>query len=54
MTWPKKYHLLLDEGLGNGYPSMTQIDNHYIGIVYKGSQAHLIFEKIAIDELLKH
>ena len=54
MTWPKKYHLLLDEGLGNGYPSMTQIDNHYIGIVYEGSQAHLIFEKIAIDELLKH
>ena len=52
-TWPEKYHLLLDEGLGNGYPSLTQIDNDYIGIVYEGSQAHLTFEKIAIGELLK-
>ena len=53
MTWPKKYHRLLDEGLGNGYPSMTQIDNHYIGIVYEGSQANLVYEKITISELLK-
>jgi sialidase-1 len=51
-TWPEKCRLLLDEGRGNGYPSMTRIDN-YIGIVYEGSQAHLVFEKLSLDELLK-
>lgn len=53
-TWPKKYRLLLDEGRGNGYPSMTPIDNSHVGIVYEGSQAHLIFEKLSLNELLKH
>ena len=52
-TWPQKYRLLLDEGRGNGYPSMTRIDDRHIGIVYEGSQAHLVFEKISLDELLR-
>ncbi len=52
-TWPAEYHLLLDEGRGNGYPSMTQVDDEHLGIVYEGSQAHLVFEKISIDELLR-
>lgn len=51
-TWPEEYHLLLDEGRGNGYPSMTQVDENHLGIVYEGSQAHLVFEKISVDELL--
>ena len=51
-TWPREYRLLLDEGRGNGYPSMTRIDERHIGIVYEGSQAHLVFEKISLDELL--
>ena len=52
-TWPEKYRLLLDEGRGNGYPSMSRIDDRHIGIVYEGSQAHLVFEKISRDELLR-
>jgi sialidase-1 len=52
-TWPEKYHLLLDVGRGNGYPSMTRIDDSHVGIVYEGSQAHLVFEKLSLDELLK-
>lgn len=52
-TWPKSHHLLLDEGRGAGYPSLTQIDDQHIGIVYEGSQSHLVFEKISIDELWK-
>ena len=52
-TWPEKYHLLLDEGLGRGYPSITRIDDQHIGIVYEGSQSDLAFEKISLDELLK-
>ena len=53
MTWPESHHLLLDEGRGAGYPSLTQIDQEHVGIVYEGSQAHLVFEKFSLDELLK-
>lgn len=52
LTWPEEYRLLLDEGRGNGYPSMTQVDTEHLGIVYEGSQAHLVFEKISVEELL--
>ncbi len=53
LTWPEEYRILLDEGRGNGYPSMTQIDASHVGIVYEGSQAHLVFEKLSLNELLK-
>lgn len=52
-TWPSSHHLLLDEGLGAGYPSLTRVDAEHIGIVYEGSQSHLVFEKIPLAELLK-
>ena len=50
-TWPAEYHMLLDEGRGNGYPSITQIDQDHVGIVYEGSQANLVFEKIPLNEI---
>lgn len=53
-TWPSSHQLLLDEGPGAGYPSLTRIDADHVGIVYEGSQSHLVFEKIAIAELLQH
>ena len=53
LTWPEDYRILLDEGRGNGYPSMTRIDASHVGIVYEGSQAHLVFEKLSLNELLK-
>jgi sialidase-1 len=52
-TWPSENRLLLDEGQGAGYPSMVQLDEGHLGIVYEGSQAQLIYEKVSIDELLK-
>ncbi|MCI0534259.1 MAG: glycoside hydrolase, partial [Verrucomicrobiales bacterium] len=52
-TWPKSHHLLLDEGRGAGYPSLTRIDDQHVGIVYEGSGAHLVFEKLSLAELLK-
>ena len=52
-TWPQSHHLLLDEGRGAGYPSLTRIDDRHVGIVYEGSQSHLVFEKLSLDELLK-
>lgn len=52
-TWPQDHHLLLDEGKGRGYPSISRIDENHIGIVYEGSVADLIFEKIPIGELMR-
>ncbi len=52
-TWPQSHHVLLDEGRGAGYPSLTQVDDQHVGIVYEGSQSHLVFEKLSLDELLR-
>lgn len=52
-TWPSSHHLLLDEGRALAYPSLTQIDDEHIGIVYEGSQSHLVFERFTLAELLK-
>ena len=53
LTWPATHRMLLDEGRGNGYPSLSQIDDQHVGIVYEGSGAHLVFEKIPIAELVE-
>ena len=52
-SWPEKYWFLLDAGRGRGYPCMTQVDDEHVGILYEGSQADLVFEKIHIDEIIK-
>lgn len=51
-TWPDSHHMLLDDGLGAGYPSLARVDHNHIGIVYEGSQAQLTFERISISDLL--
>lgn len=51
-TWPEKYWLLLDEGYGRGYSSITGIDDNTIGILYEGSQADMTFQKIPIKDIL--
>ena len=52
-TWPREYWMELDEGRGAGYSCITSIDNDHIGILYEGSQAHMTFQKININELIK-
>jgi acetyl esterase/lipase len=52
-TWPDSHHLLLDEGFGAGYPSLTRVDQDQIGIVYEGSQSHVVFERIQLADLLQ-
>jgi sialidase-1 len=52
-TWPAEHRLLLDEGRGAGYPSLSRVDARRIGIVYEGSGAHLVFERIDVAELLE-
>ncbi len=53
LTWPDSHHWLLDDGRGAGYPSLTRIDSDHVGIVYEGSQSHLVFEKLPIIDLLE-
>ncbi|MFM7058503.1 MAG: alpha/beta hydrolase fold domain-containing protein [Planctomycetota bacterium] len=53
LTWPESHHWLLDAGRGAGYASLVQIDNDHVGIVYEGSQAHLVFEKLPLRSLLE-
>lgn len=52
MTWPEKYWLELDEGVGAGYSCLTSIDEQTIGIVYEGSQSQLIFQQVSLSELI--
>ncbi|MBS0205546.1 MAG: alpha/beta hydrolase fold domain-containing protein [Planctomycetes bacterium] len=53
ITWPDSHHMLLDEGLGAGYSSLTRVGPDQIGIVYEGSQSQIVFEKIPLIELLE-
>jgi sialidase-1 len=53
LTWPDSHQWLLDDGRGAGYPSLTRVDRDHVGIVYEGSQAHLVFEKLPIIDLLE-
>jgi sialidase-1 len=53
LTWPDSHQWLLDAGRGAGYPSLTRVDQDHVGIVYEGSQAHLVFEKLPIIDLLE-
>lgn len=50
-TWPTDKYILLDELNGAGYSCITSIDNDTIGIIYEGSQAQLVFQKIKLKEL---
>lgn len=51
-AWPNRYHRLLDEGRGRGYASLSRAGDRHVGIVYEGSQADIVFERLSIEELL--
>ncbi|WP_157557869.1 sialidase family protein [Niabella aurantiaca] len=50
-SWPPEKFIELDELSGSGYSCITSVDNDHIGIVYEGSQAQLVFEKINVQEI---
>jgi len=52
-TWPKEHRMLLDEGNGAGYSCMSLIDDQTVGILYEGSQAHMTFQRIPLNELVR-
>ncbi|GGH18526.1 sialidase [Sphingobacterium alkalisoli] len=49
-TWERK--VLLDEGKSRGYSCITSIDDHTVGVLYESSQADLVFQRIALKDLL--
>lgn len=53
MSWPEEMWLELDEFWGYGYSCMISIDNDTIGIVYEGSGACLVFQRIKISDIVK-
>lgn len=46
MTWPVDLQIELDEDLGAGYSCMVAIDDHTLGILYEGSGANLVFQRV--------
>lgn len=53
-TWPQKWWTLLDENVGAGYSCMTMIDHETIGILYEGSQSHMTFQRIKLQDIVGH
>lgn len=51
MTWPKDYHLLLNQDNCYGYSCMTMIDEETMGILYEGP-GEMYFQRIKLEELL--
>ncbi|KAA5540529.1 glycosyl hydrolase [Roseiconus nitratireducens] len=50
--WPQSNRVLLDEGRSFGYSCMTQIDSETLGVLYEGSRADLIFQRIPLHQML--
>ena len=53
LTWPEENQILLDEYSGVGYSCLTMIDSETVGILYEGSRAHLCFQAVPLNELVK-
>ncbi len=49
-TWQRK--VLLDEGKGRGYSCITSVDENTVGVLYESSQADLVFQRVALKDLL--
>lgn len=48
MTWPEEHWIELDEGKSRGYSCITSIDENTIGILYEGSGADLVFQRVKL------
>lgn len=51
-TWNKENQLLLDQGRGRGYSSITQVDEFHVGILYESSQADMTFQKVPLSDII--
>ena len=53
VTWQVKNQINLDEEQGWGYSCLTLIDDETIGILYEGSTAQMVFQRIKLNDLIK-
>lgn len=53
ISWPEKYQINLDEEQGWGYSCLSLIDTATIGILYEGSAAQMVFQRIRLKDLIK-
>ena len=51
-TWPQQYQVMLDELKSRGYSCLTSVDEKTIGILYESSQADMVFQQVALEEVL--
>ena len=52
-TWQEENQLLLDEGENWGYTCLTMIDRETVGILYESSVAHITFQAIKLNDIIK-
>lgn len=52
-TWSAEHQLLLDEGYNWGYSCLTMIDKETIGILYESSVAHMTFQSIKLEDIIR-
>lgn len=51
MTWPKRYHTLLNADNSFGYSCLSMIDKRTVGILYEG-RGEMYFQRIKLSEIL--
>lgn len=52
-SWKEEHQVFLDEGHGWGYSCLTLVDKNTVGIIYEGSQAHMIYQNVKLSDLIK-
>jgi sialidase-1 len=52
-SWQEPHQLLLDQKRGWGYSCLTMIDEEHLGILYESSQAHMTYQIIRVEEIMK-
>lgn len=53
VTWLPENQLLLDAGWGWGYSCLTMIDKETVGILYESSVAHMTFQAVKLNDIIK-
>ena len=54
VTWLPENQIMLDDGESWGYSCLTLADRETIGILYESSVAHMTFQRVKIEELIKN
>lgn len=53
LTWPAEYQVLLDEDSSWGYSCLTMIDRETVGIFYESSVAHMTFQAVPLQDIIR-